>query len=316
MFRIPALLALLVVGCSPGRETGTLHHPDLVISGLARTTEGNAAIFTNYRPNGPSLWNQSWPWKLDLTGIAWDRSNTATVITPRHVVMASHYIRKPGQKLIYHDRTGKSHQRTLLKVVHFKDRNFVGDVAVGLLDRPLPKSIRCYPLPTPHAEAGSSLIGAMALITEQNRALFFHRIGSIHQNGLSFRYDDQVPKNRRKRLIAGDSGHPSFLLSNGELVLIQTHTGGGPGSGPFYGSKGVNEGLRAITQELDPSYRFRTVIIDSRTLKDAEVGRAQLSKTTRPSNQTPPQTAPHQESQLGEARKPRPRVVIPPQRTQ
>lgn len=315
MFRIASLLAFTLISCSPGGDAGAPHHPDLRLSQMARSAEGSSELFKNYRVDGPVLWNQGWPWKLDLTGVAWDRSNTATAITPRHVVMASHYIRKQGEQLVYHDRKGNRHARRLERVIHFKERKFSGDVAVGLLDQPLPPSIRTYPLPTPRADGGEALIGATALVTEQKRMLYFHQIGRIFDTTIGFRSDKRVPESRKKRLIAGDSGHPSFILSNGELVLIETHTGGGSGSGPFYGAKALQESLATLINELDPEYRFKTVKVDDITLNDAKLGREQFVKATpRPTSQTRPANTPQQPAQPGAPRRPRPRVVVPPPR--
>jgi len=314
VLRFVTALALSLVACSTGSESGKLHHPDLRLAELASSTEGSPALFTSYRSTGPVSWNQGWPWKLDLTGVAWDKSNTATAITPRHVVMASHYIRKAGQDLVFHDRTGKRHARRLVSVIHFKEREHRGDVAVGLLDRPLPESIRTYPLPSPPADEGLALVGAVALVTEQKRDLYFHRIARINGSHLGFRYGKSIPGIRKKRLIAGDSGHPSFILSKGELVLIETHTGGGAGSGPFYGSKDVQNAIRAIVKELDSGHTFRTVAIDKPTLADAALGKSEVpppappirAKPRRTSEQVPRSTV------EGEPRRPRPRVVVPP----
>ncbi|MBK1827475.1 hypothetical protein [Haloferula rosea] len=315
MFRIASLLAFTLISCSSGGDAGAPHHPDLRLWQVAQGAEGSSDLFKNYRVDGPVLWNQGWPWKLDLTGVAWDRSNTATAITPRHVVMASHYIRKQGEPLVYHDRKGNRHVRRVEKVIHFKERKFSGDVAIGLLDQPLPASVRTYPLPAPRADGGEALIGATALITEQKRKLYFHQIGRISNTTIGFRSDRRNPESRQKKLIAGDSGHPSFILSKGELVLIETHTGGGAGSGPFYGAKAVQDCLSTIINELDPAYRFRTVNVDDITLNDAKLGRKQFVKApSRPQNPTRPADTPQQPAQPGEPRRPRPRVVVPPPR--
>ncbi|MGB1131116.1 MAG: hypothetical protein ACPG4K_13780, partial [Haloferula sp.] len=275
--RSPGLiLALLLVACSAGNEGPPLHHPDLSLTNLALTAEGDSSLFKNYSVSGPVSWNQAWPWKLDLSGVAWDRANTATAITPRHVVMASHFIRAEGEAVVFHDRKGRRHERTMEKVIHFKERDARGDVAIGLLDRPLPVSIRSYPLPKPRTDYGESLTGAVVLITEQKRQLFFHQITSVNQSSIRFGFDKRVAKERRKHLIVGDSGHPSFLLSKGELVLIETHTTGGGGAGPFLGSSQNVAKVQELVEELDPAFTVRTVAIDGRALKEAQTGRTHL----------------------------------------
>ncbi len=314
MRRLALLLCLPLLSCTAGRSIGALHHPDLQLHQLATGAEGSGALFSSYQTGGPVRWNQEWPWKLDLSGVAWDKPNTATVITPRHVVMAAHYIRPAGQQLVFHDRTGSRHARTVQKVVKLSDRGLSCDVAIGLLDRPLPKSIRAYPLPSPREDGGAALVGATALVTEQKRTLYFHQIRNTAPGWLHFRFDERIPESRRKNLIKGDSGHPSFLLSKGELLLLETHTGGGSGSGPFYGDAGLQEKMREVIRELDPEHTFRTIEIDQRTLDDAESGRAAIPERERPK---PPQQQPaarpgQPQPDPAGPRRPRPRVVLPP----
>lgn len=302
-------LAFALTACSVGRDVGALHHPDLSLARLAREATGSGKLFTSYQAAGPVRWSQDWTWKLDLSGVAWDQSNTATVITPRHVVMAQHYTRKAGQELVFHDRRGRRHARVVQKVIGFKDKGLSGDVAIGLLDRPLPDSIRAYPLPAPLKGGGEELIGATALVTEQYRDLYFHQIMGVGDLGLRLRFDPEIPDSRRKRLIVGDSGHPSFLLSKGELLLLETHTTGGAGAGPFYGSEKVLAGVREIVRELDPTYKIRTVAIDRRTLDEAAAARASMPQARRPSS--PPANTPAPSITDPAPRRPRPRVVPP-----
>lgn len=254
-------LGLVFCGCA-GSSSRVLHEPGLSLGRLAHGAEGSHSLFTSYAANAPVRWNQGWPWKLDLTGVAWDRSNTATVITPRHVVMASHYYRKEGEQIVFHDRRGKRHARIVERVVHVKDKGLQADVAVGLLNRPLPSSIRWYPLPEPDGSGGKSLVGRVVLVTEQNRGLYFHKVADANGRMVLFQHDPGIPPHRRKGLVAGDSGHPSFLLTKGELVLLETHSGGGAGVGPFYGSAALQDVLRRIVRETDPTYEMRTVRVE------------------------------------------------------
>lgn len=255
------LLVLILCGCA-GSGHRVLHEPGMDLERMAHGAVGSQALFTSYAAKAPVRWNQGWPWKFDLTGVAWDRSNTATVITPRHVVMASHYPRKEGQQIVFHDRKGKRHVRIIERVIHVKDRGMPSDVAVGLLNRPLPSSIRWYPLPEPDGSGGKSLVGRVVLVTEQNRGLYFHKVADSNGQMVLLQHDPGIPPKRRKGLITGDSGHPSFLLAKRELVLVETHTGGGAGVGPFYGSAALQEVLRKIVRETDPAFTIQTVRVE------------------------------------------------------
>lgn len=110
----------------------------------------------------------------------------------------------------------------------------MGDVAVGELNEDVPSRFKVYRLPRPSPDE-SLLIDRLVVVTDQNRRFFSHRIRAISGNGISFAYDKSEKPGWGKKLVSGDSGNPSFLISGRELVLLETLTTGGPGGGPFYG---------------------------------------------------------------------------------
>ena len=181
---------------------------------------------------------------------------------------------------VFHNRDGRAIERFVEKIISFRQAGASGDIAIGLLNRPLPASIRTYAVPEPRSDYASTLPGTTALVTDQSRSLFFHQISSVQGSTLQFRFDPATAPGHRKNLIIGDSGNPSFLLSHGELVLIETHSTGGPGSGPFYGAPDVVAALRKIIATLDPTYSLRTVAIDARTLAEASAARTALQSAS------------------------------------
>ena len=211
-------------------------------------------IITNYATDRPSSWGKNFTRRLDFTGVAWDDTRTATAVSPVHVVMAAHYQRPVGSTIVFHDRSGKPQRRTLVSV---ESLGFA-DVAVGKLDSPLPSGVKPYRLLPPSAGYGS-LTGCLALVTDQQRRALVHEISAIQGNGLSFRHSGRVSSLFRKDLVTGDSGHPSFLLVGGEMVLIGTHTSGGPGSGPFYSSPQVFSAVNAAMTRLGGGYQLSIV---------------------------------------------------------
>lgn len=305
------LLLLLGAGALSGQSQTPKyppHQPDLRLAELARSSKDKPDLFTTYDPKGRSRWNQGWPWKLDLSGVAWDIATTATAITPRHVVMAKHFQREIGASVVFHDRNGKAHERRLVRILPLDGC----DVAVGLLDRPLPDSVRSYPLPKIANEEATKLVGAIALVTDQDRRLFFHRIYAISPEIVHFRSDPTLPDARHKRLIVGDSGNPSFFLSNGELVLIETHTTGGGGGGPFYGASAIFQRVRDAVAELDPTFEVRTVKLDPAVFEDAAEGRQAIAvPLARP---TPARPVPQDVDKAARNPNPGPRVIVPPKR--
>ncbi|MGJ8725507.1 MAG: hypothetical protein ACSHYB_13190 [Roseibacillus sp.] len=237
------------------------------LSILANQTDlQNNSLFTAYRPKTTSQWNSGWTRRLDFTGVSWTHRQAGTAITPRHIVFAAHYLLKTGRTITFHDRSGAVHSRKIEKVISFRGKQVAeehrSDIAVALLDRPLPPSIKTYRLLPPRSDYGHALVGNPVIITEQGRRAFIHKVRRQFMKSVSFGKNEHVPQSLYKNLIKGDSGHPSFLLIGGELVLIETHTGGGSGSGPFYSNPLLFKGLEKAVAELDPRYKIKTVPLD------------------------------------------------------
>lgn len=212
------------------------------------------SVFASYATDRPSRWGRNFTRRFDFTGVAWDDSRTATAVSPLHVVMAAHYQRPVGSTLVFHDRSGQPQRRTLVAV----EAIGIADIAVGRLDSPLPSGVKPYRL-LPPSDGYGVLAGCLAVVTDQHRKAFLHEISGIHGNGLSFRHADRVSPLLRKQLVKGDSGNPSFLLVGGEMVLIGTHTWGGPGSGPYYSSPPVFAAVNAAMAKLGGGHRLSVV---------------------------------------------------------
>ncbi|MGE9267276.1 MAG: hypothetical protein ACQKBY_04200 [Verrucomicrobiales bacterium] len=240
-------LLLTLAACSGGAGfTGTGPKPTLPGPG------GSPNIFDEYRRSGDATMAKGWTRGFDMSGVAFDDKRTATLITRRHVVMAKHYQRKKGAKLVFHDRQGKQITRLLIA-----RENTSADLTVGLLNQPVPAGYRPYALPAPAADH-SQLIGRPVIVTDQNRRLFIHLIANISQGKIAFRHDPAETHGWGKNLVVGDSGNPSFLIAGSELVLIETHTFGGPGSGPFLGDPALQTSIKRAVAKLDPAYQIRT----------------------------------------------------------
>ncbi len=223
-----------------------------VLLGTSATPE----IFSSYNKDGPSPWARNFTLRLNFTGIAWDDSYTATLVSPLHVVMAAHYQRRVGSTLVFHDTRGRPQRRTLVAA---EPLGFA-DVAVGRLDAPLPDSVKPYRL-LPPSDSYGSLAGSLAVVTDQYRLAFLHEVSSVQGNVCSFRHPDasRVAPHLVKNLIGGDSGNPSFLLVGGELTLIETHNFGGPGTGPFYSSPAVFAAINATMAKLGGGHQLSVV---------------------------------------------------------
>lgn len=212
---------------------------------------GSPNIFKRYSIKDDAQMMPGWSRNFDMSGVSFNEKMTLTLVTRRHVIMASHYRRRPGAKVVFHNRMGKRIERTLIDVI-----GVVGDVAVGLLDLDVPPDLKIYALPAPRKDF-SFLEGTNAAVTGQNRRIFFHEIDRVGSTSITFRHPKVAKHGWGKNLVKGDSGNPSFFISEDELVLIETHTSGGAGSGPFYGSSLIQEKLSAAITTLAPGYRLR-----------------------------------------------------------
>lgn len=188
-----------------------------------------------------------------MSGVSFNDTRTATLITPRHIVMAKHYSRPVASQIVFHDRSGKRIARKILGLMAAQ-----GDVMVGLLDEPVPSRYRSYPLPESGTQI-AGLVGRPVIVSDQNRGLFVHQVAGGGGGIIGFKHDEAERYGWGKKLIVGDSGNPSFLIVGNQIVLVETHTTGGPGGGPYYGDPAVQASIRAAAAKLDPTYRIRTV---------------------------------------------------------
>ena len=249
-----SLSFLPLSSCSQfGQISANSNDPVTFASPQLPPAESSPNIFKKYSATEDAVMAKGWARNFDMSGVSFDDRKTATLVTKRHVVMANHYKRSVGSLIIFHDRYGKKITRTLIKTRRVPS----SDVAVGLLSEDLPSGYKTYALPTP-LEDYTHLKGTTAAVTDQNRRIFFHKVGGVYRNRISFQHHKPNLHGWAKNLIKGDSGNPSFIISGGELVLIETHTFGGSGSGPFYGALSIQSDLQRIISEWSPGYRIRT----------------------------------------------------------
>lgn len=206
----------------------------------ARPEKGN--LFRDYRVDGTARWSRNWTSRFDFSGVAWNDRRTATAVSRQHVVMANHFVRPDNVPLVFHDRRGQPHERWLSGV---RRLNPLGDVAVGRLNLPLPDGVAHYGLANP----GEATRNRPVLITDQTRAVSIHLLIAIQHRRVMYGFASDLPQVYRRQLVSGDSGNPAFLLREGRLVLLSTHTTGGAGTGPFYGDPEIAAAVRAAIAE-------------------------------------------------------------------
>ena len=225
--------------CAPATLSSSVSSPLQLLP--AKPEKGK--LFKYYQPRGDSPRRNNWAAGLDFSGVSWNDPRCATLISPAHVVMAAHYIRDGHTAAMFHDRMGQPEERY---IVAHKTLTSVGDIAVGKLNMRLPSDIKAYRF----ASIADATPGTAVITTDQTLTASVHQIAMVAGSGVRLEYVPGIDPIYRRNLIPGDSGHPTFLLKNGEMLLLETHTTGGPGAGPFYGDPAVQAAIRTAMKEL------------------------------------------------------------------
>lgn len=234
-------LALILAACAPAN--GPTFSGGTAPAGLAFLPHAaeKGTLFKYYQPKGESAWRNNWTRRLDFTGVSWNDARTATLISPSHVVMAAHFTRPSNVPVMFHDGHGKPCERYLTAVKAIPGT----DVAVGRLNLPVAPGIRIYPFARANPAPGTPVI-----VTDQTRSVSVHEVEAVFGQAIRLRHVPGLNPIYQRNLIVGDSGNPSFLLEGDGLHLLETHTTGGPGAGPFYGAPDLQSSIRAAMAEL------------------------------------------------------------------
>jgi hypothetical protein len=237
---IPGFLTVLLTACATSSAPlSTANSPvDLLPSSPTKGT-----LFTYYQPKSNSKWRNNWTSALDFTGVSWNDARAATLISPSYVVMAAHFTRDSHTPVMFHDRSGKPYERYIVAV---RMLGAVGDISVGKLNLPLPGQIKTYRFAT----VADAAPGTPVITTDQTLTASIHEVAATGGGHVAFNFNSKIDPIYRRNLVVGDSGHPSFILKKGELLLLETHTTGGPGAGPFYGDPAVQAAIRGAMSEM------------------------------------------------------------------
>lgn len=232
-------------------------HIDASVRAVLPADRESNKLFDRHRLDGDARWADNWTRAIDMSGVAWDNTRTVTLISPRHVVMATHYKRPVHSSVVFHDRQGKIHVRTLTAT-----RPLPGtDIAVGVIDRDVP--VKFYKVLPPRGDYATLLGGALAIVSDQEARLFVHRIDAIRANVVAFGHSEEISRSHRTKFVAGDSSNPSFVLIRGEPVLIETHSLGGTGAGAFFSHPAIFSQINQVMQQLPGDYQLTPVHLEA-----------------------------------------------------
>lgn len=221
-----------------------------------------------------SLWLSSLASKL--TGVsAWNSDGVGTkagvLVSPRHILFATHFTPANGSTFRFVASDNTIVTRTLSSVVSLSnDSNNVNpDVTVGLLDSDVPTSISFMKVfPSNVTAKLPSLLGVNQLqavsfnkdakLSIRNIYLFSSAIG----NQIGYTEPNETTNSQfYLPFIGGDSGSPSFVVLNGEPILLSVETTGGAGSGSCLSS--IIAPVNSAMSSLGGGYQLTQVDISS-----------------------------------------------------
>jgi hypothetical protein len=225
----------------------------------------NAAHQT-FKPN-PRCWAK----KLDVSSCSiWNSNNqghpTGTLITPRHVIFATHYPMTGVQQLTFFSRAGQSYAR---KLVSTKSLEYVSgtvpDLSVGLLDEAIPTNaiLPAYILPgnfTNYLSDTQENLPAVWL--NQHKEVCLWEVSPLKGNGQVVLFP---PKHERfkayaKGIIYYDSGSPVYWFIDGRPVLLTVWTRGSGNNGVGTSVAEYADAVNRLIEELSPGegYKLQT----------------------------------------------------------
>ena len=215
----------------------------------------NGSMLENFTdPNGNlegGGWNASrnvsfWGKDIDFTAVSvWNnrgfggdfRMIGATAVTPRHIVMAKHFPLSTADGISFVEPDGTWIHRNVSRVASDGST----DIAVALLDVPLPSTIKPVKVVPSDFESyfDRSAVGSISVVNarpicvgfdHEKKALFFqvYKAGSGDSKVIAYFDGSIVPApydEIAEDLVSGDSGNPLFIIVDGEPVLITSwHT--------------------------------------------------------------------------------------------
>ncbi len=232
-------------GCDPLVPDGS----NTVLSIMARNVddyiEGRdpemcLARFLNYAANGTNFvvnpnfwashvdlscaspWNSIWPYTF----------HAGTAISPRHIILATHFETPTNSIYYFRDSSGVVYARMLVA----KHRIQMTDITIGLLDSELPVSIHpAKMLPYDYANWIGDGCGLPALTLNRHEEALVMELNAMPKKQIAIIGCHVASTERRraffKSIETGDSSNPRFLIFDGEPVLLHTIWHGGYGDG-------------------------------------------------------------------------------------
>lgn len=179
-----------------------------------------------------------WAKSVDLTccspyNYSGGQKQAGTLITPQHIITASHYGLGVGSVLRFLTKDLTIIESRVISAAVIPN----SDIFVSKLENPLPSIIKpTMLLPKDAVEKIGTCYGLPILTLDQEEKALVSHINSINSNGFvtTSKPISEVELNLYEDKISGDSGNPMFLLYGDNPILISHLRYGGSGAGPSY----------------------------------------------------------------------------------
>jgi peptidoglycan hydrolase-like protein with peptidoglycan-binding domain len=179
-------------------------------------------------------------------------TKAGTLISPRHIIFASHYPISSGATVVFIDSNEEIVTRTLTSQTYVVGNGGEDtDISIGLLSSDVPSTVTHYPILT-EDQLSKYISGTntpVILFDQEDKVAISNlsRVSDLCTNSLNSVCLSSIklltcgssstsPTRSLffEPVIAGDSGHPIFSVINNKPFLLTHNLNAGSGSGPFY----------------------------------------------------------------------------------
>ncbi len=253
---------------SPTTSCGSIDSTDLATHAgnqidsriLGASTSTDYKLFSTTGTNASSVWVRNasiWTnngTDIDWTGISPYNSfgglhRPGTLISPRHIIMATHYSITPGATITFVDNTNIAYDRTVTAVRSIGDT----DISVGLLDSDVPSSVTYYPIMSQtNLEAvfkkyQPTTYDVPIVVFDQDKNTIVRSLHDIVPGSIFHHsYTSGSRSVFSQAIVGGDSGNPAFLLVDNRPVLLFAHESTSASHSYGYYISEINSAMTAL----------------------------------------------------------------------
>ncbi|MEO0797295.1 MAG: hypothetical protein AAFX93_19250 [Verrucomicrobiota bacterium] len=214
-----------------------------------------------------------WIADIDTTCISpWNSqggaSRAGTLISPRHIIFAAHHPIAVGTTIRFVDSNNNVVERTMIAKEDHPDYVTDGqnnDIAIGILDQDVPSSIGfAKVLPDSLIQYFEDNVGLPLILLDQFEQVTVANLGTSLTSEF---LDNAIPealsvRNQFYRAkVIGDSGNPSFIIVNNELVVLSVLRLGGVGAGSSIHAK--RNDINTMMSSLGGNYQLTEISLSS-----------------------------------------------------